>query len=158
MEYYKHYLLGDHFRVGSDHEALKWLFSMKEPKHHIAWWIEVLSEFVFELEYCPGKKHRNVDALSRCSSPRDCSCPIAEEHELPCKSYKKCLRKAETMLGTLPDSVSQAFEVMRKTARTVQMNVQSGFRLGTLQIIPCSWKLLEEESCMLTISLPQWKC
>ena len=33
MEYYKHYLLGRHFRVRSDHEALKWLFSLKEPKH-----------------------------------------------------------------------------------------------------------------------------
>ena len=30
MEYYKHYLLGRHFRVWSDHEALKWLFSLKE--------------------------------------------------------------------------------------------------------------------------------
>ena len=29
MECYKHYLLGCHFRVRSDHEALKWLFSMK---------------------------------------------------------------------------------------------------------------------------------
>ena len=33
MEYYKHYLLGRHFRVCSDHEALKWLCSLKEPKH-----------------------------------------------------------------------------------------------------------------------------
>ena len=33
MEYYKQYLLGRHFRVHSDHEALKWLFSLKEPKH-----------------------------------------------------------------------------------------------------------------------------
>ena len=102
MEYYKHYLLGRHFRVRSDHEALKWLFSMKEPKHQIARWIEVLSEFDFELEYHPGKKHGNADALSRCPNPRDCSCPVAEEHVLPCKSCKRCLRKAEIMLGTLP--------------------------------------------------------
>ena len=64
MEYYKHYLLGNHFRVSSDHEALKWLFSMKEPNHQIARWIEVLSEFDFELEYHPRKKDGNADALS----------------------------------------------------------------------------------------------
>ena len=64
MEYYKHYLLGHHFKVRSDHEALQWLFSMKEPKHWIARWIEVLSEFDFELEYHPGKKHGNANALS----------------------------------------------------------------------------------------------
>ena len=49
MEYYKQYLLSHHFRVRSDHEALKWLFSMKNPKHCIAQWIEDLSDFDFEL-------------------------------------------------------------------------------------------------------------
>ena len=51
MEYYKHYLLGWHFRVCLDDEALKWLFGLKEPKHRIARWIEALSEFDFEVEY-----------------------------------------------------------------------------------------------------------
>ena len=51
VQYYKHYLLGRKFIVRSDHESLKWLYSLKEPKHRIARWIEVLSEFNFELEY-----------------------------------------------------------------------------------------------------------
>ena len=63
MEYYKHYLLGHHFRVRSDYEALKWLFSMKEPKHCTARWIEVLSEFDFELEYYPSK---GMEMLMQC--------------------------------------------------------------------------------------------
>ena len=121
MEYYKHYLLGCHFRVRSDHEALKWLFSMKEPKQCIARWIEILLEFDFELEYWPGKKHGNADALSRCPNPRDCSSPVAEKHDLPCKSCKRCQRKAEIMLGTLPARVSQPFEATSRTARTVKM-------------------------------------
>ena len=125
MEYYKQYLFGHHFRVRSDHEALKWLFSMKEPKHCIAQWIEVLPEFISELEYHSGKKHGNADALSRCPNPRDCSCSIAEEHELWSKSCKKCLRKAEIMLGTLPDQVCQPLEVTSKTARTMQMCSQA---------------------------------
>ena len=101
MEYDKCYLLDCHFRVRSYHEVLKWLFSMKEHKHHITRWTEVLSEFDFELEHCPGMKHGNADTLSRCPNPRDCSCPVAEEHELPCKSCKKCFRKADIMSGTL---------------------------------------------------------
>ena len=125
MEYYKHYLLGCHFRVRSNHDTLKWLFSMKEPKHHIARWIEVLLEFDFELEYHLGKKHGNANALLKCPNPRDCSCPVAEEHDLPCKSCKRCLRKAEIMLGTLPAPVSQPFEVTSRTARTVQMCSQT---------------------------------
>ena len=126
MEYYKHYLHGQHFRVRHDHEILKWLFSMKEPKHCIARWIEVLSEFDYELEYHPGRKYRNADAMSRCPNPRVCSCSIAEEHELPCKSCKKCLRKTEIMLGTLPGWLSQPFEVTGRTMSTVQMCSQAG--------------------------------
>ena len=33
MESYKHYLLGQCFRQHSNHEALKWPFNQKEPKH-----------------------------------------------------------------------------------------------------------------------------
>ena len=47
--------------------------------------------------------------------------PIVEQHELSCKSCMKCLRKAKIMLGTLPDQVSQSYEVTGKTVRTVQM-------------------------------------
>ena len=70
----------------SDHESLKWLYSLKEPKHRIARWIEVLSEFDFELEYRPGRKHSNADAMSRCPNPRQCSCDVVVEHDLPCKA------------------------------------------------------------------------
>ena len=56
---------------------------------------------------------------------RNYSCPVAEEHVLPCKSCKKCLSKAEIMLGTLPAPISQPFKVTSRTARTVQMCSQS---------------------------------
>ena len=51
MEYYKHYLWGQHFRVCSDHEAMKWLFSLKESKHRVARLIRSLSEYDFKVEY-----------------------------------------------------------------------------------------------------------
>ena len=40
--------------------------------------------------------------MSRCPNPRQCSCKVAVEHDLPCKACKKCLHKAEQMIGTLP--------------------------------------------------------
>ena len=40
VEYYRQYLLGRTFVVQSDHQALIWLFNLKEPKGRIARRIE----------------------------------------------------------------------------------------------------------------------
>ncbi|CAC5385857.1 unnamed protein product [Mytilus coruscus] len=54
VEYYRQYLLGRKFKIRTGHQALIWLFSLKEPKDRIARWIEILSPFDFSVEY--GKK------------------------------------------------------------------------------------------------------
>ena len=65
MEYYRQYLLGRPFLVRSYHQALRWLFSLRDPKDRIARWLETMSAFDFTIEYRPGPKHGNVDAMSR---------------------------------------------------------------------------------------------
>ena len=97
VEYYKHYLLGRHFLVRSDHQALKWLFSLKDPKSRTARWIEVLSAYDFSVEYRPGQRHGNADGMSRCLDPRNCSC---DDELLQCGPCEKCRRKTEVMLGS----------------------------------------------------------
>ena len=103
-EYYRQYLLGRKFKVVSDHQALKWLFSMKEPKSRIARWIEALSPFNFTLEYKPGRLHTNADAMSRCPNPKSCMCD--EDAELKCGPCSKCTRRADLMCGQLPGKKS----------------------------------------------------
>ena len=100
VEYYRCYLLGRKFTVRTDHRALKWLLSMKEPKDRVARWIEALSEFTFAVEYRSGEKHGNADALSRCPDPWDCKCKDLEQ--LRCGPCRKCQRKTERMEGKLP--------------------------------------------------------
>lgn len=73
-EYFKQYLLGQKFIVRTDHQALVWLYKLKEPKGRIARWIEILSAYNFEIEYRPGPRHGNADGLSRCPNPADCMC------------------------------------------------------------------------------------
>lgn len=97
IENYKHYLLGRKFLVRSDHQALKWLFSLKEPKSRIARWIEILSAFDFEVEYRKGTQHGNADALSRCPDPKICACLM--EGPLKCGPCPKCIRKTDVMQG-----------------------------------------------------------
>ena len=97
---YKHYLLGRRFLIRTDHQALRWLFSLKEPKSWVARWIELLSAYDFKIEYWPGKKHSNAEALSRCPNPRQCACEEPEQL-LQCGPCDKCLRKSALMESSL---------------------------------------------------------
>ena len=100
MEYYKHYLLGQCFRLCSDLKVLKWLFSLKEPKLRVARWIKALSEFYFKV--WPNKKHKKqMHCPAWSPNLRNCSCPPMEESRLPCKTWQKCLRWAELMWGEI---------------------------------------------------------
>ena len=103
VEYYKCYLLGQRFRVRTDHQALRWLFSLREPKNRIARWIEVLSAYDFVVDYRPGVKHGNADAMSRrCENPQECQCPLVdEEQNLLCGPCDKCLRRSKEMQSTI---------------------------------------------------------
>jgi hypothetical protein len=65
IQHFHHYLYGRHFTVRSDHAALKWLLSFRNPEGQIARWIQRLQEYYFEIQHRPGLKHNNADALSR---------------------------------------------------------------------------------------------
>ena len=69
LEYFEVYLLGKQFHVRTDHSALKWLYSFKNPKGQVARWLERLAEFNFSIEHRPGRCHQNADALSRSPTP-----------------------------------------------------------------------------------------
>lgn len=106
MEYYKHYLLGRTFTLRTDHDSLRWLFSLREPKERVARWIETMSCYQFRVEYRPGHKHGNADAMSRiCANPQDCDCPLLVDNlTLKCGPCKKCCKRAESMDSSLLDS------------------------------------------------------
>lgn len=94
---YSHqYLLGRRFIVRRDHQALVWLFKLREPKGRIARWIEILSQYDFSVEYRPGTKHQNAGAMSRFCNPRECMYGDEDMLEpLKCGQCSKCKRKSE---------------------------------------------------------------
>ena len=99
VEYFKQYLLGREFLIRTNHQALRWLFSLKEPKGRIARWIEILSAFNFTVEYRPGKKHGNADGMSRV--------PSSDENlQLACGPCTKCEKRIEEMQSSLLSSSS----------------------------------------------------
>jgi hypothetical protein len=102
VEYFRQYLMGRRFRVRTDHRALVWLFSLKEPKSRIARWLEILSEYDFSIEYRPESRHRNADFMSRCEDPKDCQCSDTDNLEkLKCGPCNKCRKRTVEMNSTM---------------------------------------------------------
>ena len=64
MNHFRVYLLGRKFTVVTDHNALRWLYSM-EAKDRLARWVMGLQEFQFTVQHRVGRLHLNANALSR---------------------------------------------------------------------------------------------
>jgi hypothetical protein len=61
------YLDGPHFVLQTDHSALKWLFNFKGSNRRLIRWSLELQPYrdLMTIKYRAGKKHANVDLLSR---------------------------------------------------------------------------------------------
>ena len=81
VDYFRQYLLGRRFMVRTDHQALVWLYRLKEPFGKIARWLEILSHYDFGIEYRPGRKQGHCDALLRCDKPHECECADQDTSE-----------------------------------------------------------------------------
>ena len=65
VKHFRYYLLGKVFQVRTDHSALQWLRSFKEPEGQVARWLEYLQEYEFVVSHRKGLLHSNADSLSR---------------------------------------------------------------------------------------------
>ena len=70
-QHIRNYLLGQKFLIVTDHGALTWLYSFKEPDGLLARWIEKLEQFDFEIKHEAGKKIPHADCLSRVPQTED---------------------------------------------------------------------------------------
>ena len=81
IDHFRYYLLGRNFLVRTDHHALKWLMSFKQPEGQVARWLERLQEYDFTVEHRPGLSHANADALSRRPRRKHGICPSCGDTE-----------------------------------------------------------------------------
>lgn len=65
VRHFHYYMYGQHFKVRSDHGALRWLMNFKNPEGQTARWIEILGIYDLEVEHHQGQIHGNADGLSR---------------------------------------------------------------------------------------------
>ena len=65
LKMWRHYLPGRRFVLMSDHSGLRYLFGQPNSNIIQARWLEIFSEFDFEIRYIKGKENKVVDALTR---------------------------------------------------------------------------------------------
>ncbi|GBG77650.1 hypothetical protein CBR_g24098 [Chara braunii] len=65
LDHWKHYLLGRHFKVYSDHETLRWLKTQAKTTPKLTRWATKIDQYDFELKPVKGKYNVVADALSR---------------------------------------------------------------------------------------------
>lgn len=93
---FRHYLLGVHFVVITDHQALKYLLNKAQVAGRIWRWLLLFQEFDFEIMIRPGKDHVMADHLSRVTSGEAASSEgICDEF------YVSPLEHEDVILGTL---------------------------------------------------------
>ena len=62
---WKFYLWPRKFILRTDHNALRWIYSMEAPKAMTIRWLDTLAKNNFIVQHREGKAHANADALSR---------------------------------------------------------------------------------------------
>ncbi|KAE9289870.1 hypothetical protein PR003_g25435 [Phytophthora rubi] len=62
---FRPHLYGRRFSIVTDHIALKWLMTAKEPAGRLHRWSLTLQVYDFDIQYRPGKENHVADALSR---------------------------------------------------------------------------------------------
>ncbi|GBG81236.1 hypothetical protein CBR_g31908 [Chara braunii] len=65
LDHWKHYLLGRHFKVYSDHETLRWLKTQAKMTPKLTRWAAEIDQYDFELKSVKGKYNVVADVQSR---------------------------------------------------------------------------------------------
>jgi hypothetical protein len=111
---YRHYLLGSRFIVRTDHHSLIWLLNIKSSHDQLARWLEELNQYNMEIHHRPGRKHTNVDAMSRLPHTYGAADTTIAVHlkDLPCGRCQKCTRAHESC-HKFPEEVDDVASLAR---------------------------------------------
>ena len=105
IEECRHYLIGNRFTIRTDHNALKWLMSVKDHNAQLMRWALMLLEYDFEIVHVKGKTNVVADALSR--APINLIATVIEEQK------QIDAGEASTLLGA-DDTAGDKIELIKQ--------------------------------------------
>ncbi|ROT85912.1 hypothetical protein C7M84_003952 [Penaeus vannamei] len=85
LSHFHHYLYGAQFTIRTDHAALRWLKTLKEPEGQLARWLGKLEQYNYQVVHRAGCVHSNADSLSRRPCEPDCNHCFRCESEITCR-------------------------------------------------------------------------
>jgi hypothetical protein len=65
LKIWRHYLMGAHCNIYTDHKSLKYIFTQADLNMRQRRWLELIKDYDLEVHYHPGKANVVADALSR---------------------------------------------------------------------------------------------
>ncbi|GJX81138.1 putative reverse transcriptase domain-containing protein [Tanacetum coccineum] len=113
----RHYLYGTKCVVFTDHKSLQYILNQKELNLRQRRWIELLSDYDYEIRYHPGKANVVADALSRKERNRPLrvrALMMTVHNDLPKKiieDKKEALKKKNVKAKKLGRLIKQIFEL-----------------------------------------------
>jgi len=77
LKIWRHYLMGTHCNIYTDHKSLKYIFTKSELNKRQWRWLELIKDYDLEVHYHLGKANVVADALSR---KVHCKCLLVESY------------------------------------------------------------------------------
>jgi hypothetical protein len=71
LKIWRHYLMGAHCNIYTDHKSLKYIFTQADLNMRQRRWLELIKDYDLEVHYHPSKANVVADALSR---KAQCNC------------------------------------------------------------------------------------
>jgi hypothetical protein len=75
LKMWRHYLMGTHYNIFTDHKSLKYIFTQADLNMRQRRWLELIKDYDLEVHYHPGKANVVVDALSQ---KLQCNCVVMD--------------------------------------------------------------------------------
>jgi ribonuclease HI len=75
LKMWRHYLMGTHYNIFTDHKSLKYIFTQADLNMRQRRWLELIKDYDLEVHYHPGKANVVADALSR---KLQCNCVLMD--------------------------------------------------------------------------------
>ena len=123
LKTWRHFLIGNHCEVYTDHKSLKYIFIQKELNLRQRRWLELIKDYDMRLHYHPGKANVVADALSRKSHVNtlmtgELPKKLAEDlRELCLEIVPRGFVAALEIQSTMMDKIREAQKQTRKLLR-----------------------------------------